>query len=97
MFRASLLLLVALLTFGLAVVASASPPDPTWVPGFWDDNDQDDAVNFLLSLVGSLVGSASASAPCDRVVTLDVCPVVTFVPSHSLASTATRAPPFRAV
>lgn len=29
--------------------AHASPPDPVWVPGFYDDADRDDVVVFLTS------------------------------------------------
>jgi len=97
MFRAVLLLLVAIVTFGLAVAASASPPDPTWVPGFWDDDDADDVVNFVFSLVGSLVDSSVPGRICGRVVALAASPVVTIAPSHAPASTETRAPPARTV
>jgi hypothetical protein len=28
----------------LRVLAYASPPDPTWIGGFWDDDDYDDVI-----------------------------------------------------
>jgi len=32
-----------------ALIAYADPPDPTWIPGFWDDADFDDAVARITS------------------------------------------------
>jgi hypothetical protein len=34
---------------GLTPAACADPPDPTWLGGYWDDNDFDTAVDFLTS------------------------------------------------
>jgi hypothetical protein len=47
-----LLLLVPVAVPGLA---HASPPDPTWIPGIYDDADGDDVV--------TLIASGSAAAP----------------------------------
>jgi hypothetical protein len=44
--RVVALALVGLL-LGLVPVAFASPPDPTWVGGYWDDDDFDSAVVFV--------------------------------------------------
>ena len=33
--------------FVLTALAQASPPDPTWIPGIYDDGDFDDVVVFL--------------------------------------------------
>src|SRR5438132_13607033 len=33
----------------LPVLAYASPPDPTWIAGFWDDADFDDVVILITS------------------------------------------------
>jgi hypothetical protein len=33
----------------LTPLAYASPVDPTWRPGFWDDDDFDDVILFLTS------------------------------------------------
>jgi len=52
MTRAFGLLVVALAAFAIGVVASADPPDPTWIAGFWDDDDQDSAVIAILSIRG---------------------------------------------
>jgi hypothetical protein len=34
---------------GLIPLAHASPPDPTWVPGIYDDRDHDDVVLLITS------------------------------------------------
>ncbi len=35
------------LIFALRAMAFASPPDPSWPGGFWDDGDLDDVIIFL--------------------------------------------------
>jgi hypothetical protein len=52
MVRALVLLFAALVSFGLVVTASADPPDPTWIAGYWDDDDQDTAVIAILAIPG---------------------------------------------
>lgn len=47
--RAWPLLLIALLV-GLPLGAHLSPPDPTWIAGFYDDGDHDDAVLAVTGL-----------------------------------------------
>lgn len=42
--RALLALVLTTALIGLAPAAYASPPDPTWVSGFWDDDDFDSIV-----------------------------------------------------
>jgi hypothetical protein len=37
-------------------LAYASPPDPSWIPGLYDDGDHDDVVVLATTAVGS-VGS----------------------------------------
>lgn len=50
-----LLLLILLATMvPLAPMAYASPPDPVWVKGFFDDADFDDVVVFLTSAGATL-------------------------------------------
>jgi len=62
MTRALVLLVVALASFTLAVTASADPPDPTWIGGFWDDDDQDSVIIAILAIRGVVAG-ASLSLP----------------------------------
>jgi hypothetical protein len=42
--RRALVLLILACLFSLTPLAYASPPDPTWVDGFFDDADGDDVV-----------------------------------------------------
>ncbi len=46
-------LLVAVLS-ALTPLAYASPPDPSWVSGFFDEDDSDDAVVFITSSSATL-------------------------------------------
>jgi hypothetical protein len=39
---------------GLGPLAHATPPDPTYIPGLYDDADYDDVVLLVLSTVGAL-------------------------------------------
>jgi hypothetical protein len=43
----AVLLVAALL--GLVPIASADPPDPTWIGGYWDDDDFDSVVTLIVS------------------------------------------------
>jgi hypothetical protein len=52
MVRGLVFLFAALISFGLVVTASADPPDPTWIAGYWDDDDQDTAVIAILAIPG---------------------------------------------
>jgi len=36
----------------LTALAYAKPPDPSWVWGFWDENDFDDVVGYVTSATG---------------------------------------------
>jgi hypothetical protein len=45
----TLLLALTLVLSALTALAYASPPDPTWVSGFFDDGDSDDAVFLITS------------------------------------------------
>ena len=68
------LLLLPLL--GLTPLAYASPPDQTWIGGFYDDADYDDVVLLAMSLAVALADLAPALAvqPCvvDVLLLLDV-------------------------
>ena len=54
------LILVALM-LTMTPLAYADPPDPTWVIGFWDDDDFDDVVGYITSATGWL----PAPVACD--------------------------------
>jgi hypothetical protein len=92
--RASLagLLLGALLT--LPPLAHASPTDPTWIPGFYDDNDYDDVILFITGAV-----TAVDSHVADPIGLVTVCVGLIapsksqFVSARPRGSRSTRAPP----
>jgi hypothetical protein len=52
--RDVLALLVLAVGLALPVLAHASPPDPSWVPGVYDDADFDDVVTRVVSGTGSI-------------------------------------------
>jgi len=89
---AVLVLASALLT--LAALAHASPPDPTWLPGLYDDADYDDVVLLVTSSVGDLgAGPPTQIRPLPLLVGLIVASAVGTVPGTLLVRAETRAPP----
>ena len=42
-------IVLAILLAGLTPIAYADPPDPTWIGGYWDDDDFDTVVDFITS------------------------------------------------
>jgi hypothetical protein len=86
------LLLVALIV-GLTPVAYADPPDPTWIGGYWDDDDFDNVVAFIASTsavpVLYTVDAGPQWAPIARVESCE--PNASPAPLRSVASS--RAPP----
>ena len=47
----------------LVPLAHASPPDPTWIAGLYDDADHDDAVMAITDSNGSAERDAAAIVP----------------------------------
>ena len=60
-----LVLVLVALMLTLTSVAYASPPDPIWIPGLYDDDDFDNVVDFITSSSGVAVA----------LVISDLCPV----------------------
>jgi hypothetical protein len=58
--RALLALVLTAVLIGLTLAAYADPPDPTWISGFWDDDDFDNAVVTIVSTCAT-----EALAPVD--------------------------------
>jgi hypothetical protein len=56
-------LLVALALILLSPIAFASPPDPSWVAGFYDDADGDDIVSLVYESSASNGAAVSHVAP----------------------------------
>ena len=89
------LVLVALGLLALPTIAFASPPDPPWVQGIYDDADYDDVVG--------LIASAAADVGPPLVTRLRPIPLPTgnVAPAHAgpapvffLSQVPPRAPPF---
>ncbi|HUM17138.1 MAG TPA: hypothetical protein VL086_15690 [Candidatus Nitrosotalea sp.] len=53
--RVLLIGLVLTLTSALPALAHASPPDPSWIPGLYDDGDFDDVVTLVVMGTGNLL------------------------------------------
>jgi hypothetical protein len=78
----------------LAPLAYATPPDPAWIAGFWDDGDHDDVITRVTSDVGATEPyMASDGRPGHGVV--DAPPRTDERPTRSRArsSSRPRAPP----
>jgi hypothetical protein len=52
----------------LVALAHASPPDPTWIPGLYDNADGDDVVAFIVDADGAADAGAPVAPMSDAVV-----------------------------
>ena len=90
--RAGAVVLLATIVVAGVALAHASPPDPTWIAGLWDDADHDDAIIALLGIDGSVVTVTLSAQPTALVAPL-VLGDVPRTPDHKLEALRTRAPP----
>jgi len=74
--RAVVVLLTVGTLIGLTPAAYADPPDPTWITGYWDDDDFDNSTEFITDACAIEVASP-----------VDIGPL--FVPVASLGSGGT--------
>jgi len=89
---------VVVLILGVLLVlpplAHASPTDPTWIPGFYDDNDYDDVILFITGAVTAvdsrIVGDIAVVAVCLGLIAPSRRPLV---PAHPVRSLSSRSPP----
>jgi len=88
----AVLLLGVLLT--LPTVAHASPTDPVWIPGFYDDNDYDDVILLITGAV-SVVDSRVVDPVGPVVVCLGLIAPSKLQPASArpFECLSTRAPP----
>jgi len=85
-----LVTLLLLAPVALPGLAHASPPDPTWIQGIYDDADGDDVV----TLIASGTGHAAAAAPTDPPFIARLVARLTPTPERrSLGLWASAAPP----
>ena len=85
-------LVAAVLT--LAPAAHATPPDPSWIPGLYDNADFDDVVLLITSNLGAIeLGIAWSLCPVARIVGF-VAPLTSEPEAlRPLSSVLGRAPP----
>jgi hypothetical protein len=90
----SVALVLAALSSGLVTLAYASPPDPSWIRGMYDDADGDDAVALIMAGVGLVEPIASADLRPDIIRITAPAPIdgQSIVSLHS-RSRRPRAPP----
>ncbi len=94
--RILVVLVALLLPAASTTLAYVDPPDPTWLGGYWDDDDFDSAVDAILhSCAVPPASPVGAGAPCwivvARIARLDVNAAPPPVPTTD----APRGPPAR--
>jgi hypothetical protein len=78
----------------LVSLAYATPPDPTYLGGFWDNADYDDVVILVTSSTGSTESHPESDPPCELVVVAPVLPGEEERPAPPLPPRSSpRAPP----
>lgn len=89
--------IVALLTIvvlaALAPLACADPPDPSWIAGFWDDDDYDWAVVMVTGTSAVVDVAANVAGPSWSAVALATSPATPATALVPTDSTFSRAPP----
>jgi len=85
-------LLLAVVAVTGVCLANASPPDPTWIAGLWDDADHDDAILAMLAIDGVVVEPLLAVAPAGLVEALVLAEVAP-APAPHVEAPRSRAPP----
>src|SRR5262245_54098760 len=89
-----LVLVLVALIITLTGVAYASPPDPTWISGLYDDDDFDNVVDFITSSSGVAVALVvSDLGPVQSPIVLQLPPADDVVASVPLSAFGPRAPP----
>jgi hypothetical protein len=87
------LVLVALMVV-LTGAAYATPPDPSWIPGLYDDDDFDNVVDFITSSAGLAIALiAPEFCPVRNRVVLLLQPADGIAASVLLSPLGPRAPP----
>ena len=92
-FRRVVALVFVCLLAGLAPAAYADPPDPSWIGGYWDDDDFDNVVVFLLGTYAIVELPQSDTGHSEGLVNFIECPEPLATPSPVDATASPRAPP----
>ena len=95
--RASLSRLLILFVLAVPILAQASPPDPTWIGGFYDDGDFDDVVSRIVNRVAAEPCPPAVVARVDDPHWTSVWVLAVFddqmTPAPALLPTISRGPP----
>jgi hypothetical protein len=80
--------------FALTALAQASPPDPTWIAGFYDDADYDDVVVAVTGMTATPDAAPPVvSRPCQIVLGPVLLSVPEVISRSPLRTFSVRAPP----
>lgn len=89
-----LVLILVALMLTLTALAYASPPDPSWIPGVYDDDDFDNVVDFITSTTAFVVVPAITDlCPVHYLLALQLQPADDLVAYIPLSAFGPRAPP----
>ena len=88
-----IVLVVALVSPALTTLAHIDPPDPTWIGGYWDDDDFDNVVILIVKTCAVEAPLLIDSGPLWTIVIgVELLPL-RFVPVSARAAASPRAPP----
>ena len=91
--RRALSVLLAASMAALPAMAHASPPDPAWIAGLYDDGDQDDLITLAAWAIGATVappiGADAILRPVGALLSLELPAPASSAPSP----VRSRAPP----
>lgn len=74
-------------------LAYASPPDPTWIGGFWEDDDYDDVVFYTTSFSAAETAPLRALRPYWTPIRIVPLEAEQSVPIREISAHHTRGPP----
>ena len=92
-----LVLFVACLLVGFAPLAYADPPDPLFIAGFWDDDDFDKIVVYILGSYDVPLTSSTEIVPLWLPIAHVRLPDLDVVPTPARSAVSSRAPPVASV
>lgn len=83
---------IVLVLILLPSIAFASPPDPSWIAGFYDGADGDDVVSLVYETSAANVSVLSHFGPLPCLLELSLEGIVSYIPRHHFAG-GPRSPP----
>jgi len=90
----SLTLVLLGLVLSLRALAYATPPDPTWIAGLYDDDDYDDVILLVTSTAGAPPAVIARTVdPCWALMWISLASDDGATPSPPLAPHRSRGPP----